>query len=114
MLILVDALTDAILLTINPVLFSFGQMSVVRCRVSLLTVLDAGFAVFQIAGLLRAQRTILDAVGNATLLVGFAAIYLIDPRMAGIDDARSGTRGGCGLGNGGADEHQPSDCQHPE
>ncbi len=114
MLILVDALTDAILLTINPVLFSFGQMSVVRCHVSLLTVLDAGFAVFQIAGLLRAQRTILDAVGNATLLVGFAAIYLIDPRMAGIDDARSGTRGGCGLGNGGADEHQPSDCQHPE
>jgi len=113
-LILIDALADAILLTIDPVLFRFGQMSVVRCHVSLLAVLHAGFAVFQIAGLLRAQRTILDAVGNAILLVGFATVYLIDPRMAGINDARSGARGGCGLGNGGGGEYQASDCQDQE
>ena len=114
MLILIDALADAILLTIDPVLFRFGQMSVVRCHVFLLAVLHAGFAVFQIAGLLRAQRTILDAVGNAILLVGLATVYLIDPRMAGVDNARSGTRGGCGLGNGGAGEYQASDCQDQE
>jgi len=110
-LLFVDAPADAVLLAINSLLFCLGEVAVVRGHVLLLTVLYAGFALLQIAGLFRAQGAVVDAVGDAILLASFAAVYLIYPGMAGIDDARSGARGGCGLGNGGAGKHQAADCQ---
>jgi len=109
-LVLVDALADAILLAINPILFCFGEVTVVRRHVFLLTVLHVGFAFLQIAGLFRAQGAVLDTVGDAILLPGFATVHLVHPGMARVDDTRSGARG-CGLGNGGTGEQQATDCQ---
>ena len=111
MLVLVDALADSILLPINPILLRLGEMTVVRRHVLFLTVLHAGFAVLQIAGLFRAQGAVLDATGDAILLVRFATVYLIDAGMARIDYARSSARGCCGLGNRGTGEHQSPDSQ---
>jgi len=113
-LVPVDAPTDPILLPINSVLLGLGQVAIVRRHVPLLAVLHAGFALLQIAGFFRSQGAVLDAVGDAVLLVGFAAVYLIHAGMARIDDARSGTRSGCGLGDRGARKHQTSNCQDQE
>ena len=93
MLVLIDTLADSILLPINPILFRLGEMTVVRRHVLFLAVLHVGFAVLQIAGLFRAQGAVLDAVGDAILLVRFATVYLIDAGMARIDYARSSARG---------------------
>ena len=90
MLILIDTLADAILLPINPILFRLGEMTVVRRHVFFLAVLHVGFAVLQITGLFRAQGAVLDATGDAILLVRFTAVYLIHAGTARIDDARSG------------------------
>src|SRR4029077_6785645 len=109
--VFVDAAADAILLAIDPLLFGLSQVTVVRGHVFLLTVLHAGLALLQIAGLFRAQGAIVDAVGDAILLASFAAVYLINPGVARIDNARSSARGGCGLGNGGAGKYQAADCQ---
>ena len=111
MLVLIDTLADSILLAIDPILFRLGEMTVVRRHVFFLAVFHAGFAVLQITGLFRAQGAVLDAVGDAILLVGFAAVYLIDAGMAGIDYTRSSARGCCGLGNRGTGEHQSADSQ---
>jgi len=43
-LVLVDGLADPILLPVNPVLFCFREMAVVRCHVLLLAILHACFA----------------------------------------------------------------------
>lgn len=43
-LVCIDALADAILLTVNPVLFRLGKMAVVRCHIFLLALLHTGFA----------------------------------------------------------------------
>jgi len=87
-LVLVDALADSILLPINPILLRLGEVTVVRSHVLFLAALHVGFAVLQIAGLSRAQGAVFNAVGDAILLVGFAAVYLIHAGMARIDYAR--------------------------
>ena len=43
-LVFIDALADAILLPVNPVLFRLGKMAVVPCHIFLLALLHAGFA----------------------------------------------------------------------
>jgi len=88
-LVLVDALADAVLLPVDPFLFRLGQVAIVSSHIFLLTALHVGFAFLQIGGLFRAQRAALDAVGNAILLTGLATVYLIHPGMARIDRARS-------------------------
>jgi hypothetical protein len=114
-LVLMDAPADAIFSPIEPNLFRLGQVALVRGHVFLFPCLQAGFAVLQVAGFFRAQGAVLDAVGNAILLPGFATVYLIHPGMARIDNTRSSGRGRCcGLGNGGTGEHQPTDCQDQE
>lgn len=111
MLVLVDALANSILLAINPILLRLGEVTVVRSHVLFLAVLHAGFAVLQVAGLFWAQGAVPDTVGNAILLGGFAAVYLINAGMARIDYARSGARGGCGLGDRGTGKHQSPESQ---
>ena len=88
MLVPVDAPTDPILSPIDPVLLGLGQVAIVRRHVPFLAVLHAGFPFLQIAGFFRSQGAILDAVGDAVLLVGFATVYPIHARVARIDDAR--------------------------
>ena len=90
MLVLRDRVANAILLPINPFLFRPGEVAIVRGHVLLLTPLHLGFAVFQVTGLSRVQGAIADALGDALLLAGLAAVYLIHPGMARIDNAGSG------------------------
>ena len=89
MLVLVDALADPVLLTIDPFLLGPGQMAVVLRHVRLFTILHTGLAILQVSGLLRSQRTVLNTIANALLLVFFTSVHLIDARMAGIDNARA-------------------------
>jgi len=49
----------------------------------LLTVLHLGFSFLQIGRLFRAQGAVLNAVGDAILLPGFAAVDLIHPGWPG-------------------------------
>lgn len=95
MFVFIDRLADAVLLTVDAVLFGLGQMAVVSRHVFLFAVLDGGFALLKIRGLLRAQLAAGNAIGNALLLVSFASIDLIYARMTGIDDSGAGT-GSCG------------------
>ena len=90
MLVPVDAPADVILALVQVLLLRLGQVSVVRRHVFLFRLLQAGFAVLQMAGFARAQGAVLDAVRDAILLPGFATVHLIHPGMARVDDARSG------------------------
>jgi hypothetical protein len=110
MFVLVNAPADAVFTVIQLALFGFGQMAVVLRHVSLLLLLHAGVTALQIGGFLWTQRSVLDAIGDPLLLIRFALVHFIYPRMTGIDDTWSGA-GGCGLGSSGADEYQPSYCQ---
>ena len=69
-LILIDALANAVLLPVNPILFRLGEVAIVRGHIFLLTVLHVGFSFLQIGGLLRSQGAVLNAVGDAILLLG--------------------------------------------
>src|ERR1700688_5216752 len=98
MLVLIDALADPVLLTIDPFLLGLGEMAVVLRHVFLFAVLHTGLALLEVGCLLRIQFPALGAVANALLLLCLGAIYLIDARMAGSDHA--GPRPGsasCGL-----------------
>src|ERR1035438_10124168 len=89
MLVLVYALADPVLLTIDPFLLGLGEIAVVLRHVLLLAVLHTGLALLEIGRLLRVQFAARDAVANALLLVFLATVHFIDPRMAGIDNTRS-------------------------
>jgi hypothetical protein len=88
-LVFVDALADPVLALIQVALFGLGQMAVMLRHVIGFLLLHAGLAPFQIGSLLRAQRAVVDAVGDTLLLILFAAVYLIYARVTRIDDARS-------------------------
>ena len=88
--VFVNAVADAVLAPIQLALFRFGQMAVVLRHVRLFLLLDAGFAPLQICRLMRIQRTVVDPVGNAFLLVLFASVHFIHARMTRINDSRSG------------------------
>src|ERR1700674_4179836 len=111
-LILVDALADAVLLTIDPFLLGLGEVAVVLRHVLLFVVLHAGLALLEMRCLLRIQFPALHAVANTPLLVLLPSVHFIDARMAGIDNARARSRSSsCGLSRGGASEHKSPDCQ---
>src|SRR5208337_420155 len=113
MLVLVDfgALTVGFLVELLLVLL--GEVAVVLGHISLFVVLQTLLALFQVGSLPRRQLVVLDAVGNAVLLVLFALIDLIDPRMAGINLARAGAGSVAvlGLSRGSTDSHQTTHCQ---
>ena len=90
MLVFVDGLADAILTLVEASLFGLGQVTAMPGHISLLLILNALFALFQMRGLPRRQLTVLYAAGDALLLVGLAAIHLVDARMAGINSPRTG------------------------
>jgi ABC-type glucose/galactose transport system permease subunit len=84
-----DALADAVLLTIDYPLLCLGEMAVILRHVSLFAILHAGLAIFQVGSLLRGRRFVLHAIANALLLVFFARVNFVNPRMARIDNARA-------------------------
>src|SRR5579864_6501346 len=108
MLVFVDALAHIVLAVVEIFLLGLGQMTVVSRHVFLLRILNALFAFFQTRSLSGRQLAIFYAIGDAVLLVGFAAIHLVDARMTRIDLSRTGLR----LSSGGANKHQTTHCQN--
>jgi len=108
MLVFVDALAHTILPLVEMLLLSLGQMTIVSGHVFLFLMLNALFALFQMRSLSGRELAILDAVRDALLLIGLAAIHLVDARMARIDLSRTGLR----LSRGGANRHQATCCQN--
>jgi len=94
MFVSVDRAADAVLLAVDTALFSLRHVAIVLGHVFLLAFLYAGFALFEIGGLLRRKLAIFNAFANALLLTGFATIHLIDARVLGIDDSGTGARSG--------------------
>lgn len=87
--VFVDALADAVLLTIDPALLRLGEVAVVLGHISLFAILHIRLALFEVRRLLCAQFTAADAVRDALLLVLFASVDFIHTRMARIDNART-------------------------
>jgi len=54
-LVFIDALADAVLLAVDSALLTLGKVAVVRRHIFLFAVLNAGFALFEVRGLLRVQ-----------------------------------------------------------
>ena len=108
MLVFVDGFANAVLTPVEMILLSLRQVPVILGHVALLLVLNALFAPFQMRSLSRRQLTVLYAVRNAILLVGFAAIDLVHARMARIDLSRTGLR----LCSSGPNKHQTTRRQN--
>jgi hypothetical protein len=111
-LVAIDSTANTILAAVQLTLLRLCQMPVVLGHIFLLGSLQASFSLLQTAGLLRTQRSLPDAIGDAILLPVFAAVYLIHTRMAGVNRARSAARcaSSCGLGKSGANQYQASQC----
>lgn len=88
-LIAMNAAADAIFAVVQVALLGFGQMSVVSRHIFPLRLLQLGFAFFQMRRFFRAQRAVADATSNALLLTSFAAVDLVDARVARIFHARA-------------------------
>jgi hypothetical protein len=76
-------------LTALPVLFALklgflggSQVAVVRSLIPRFLALNLGLGFLQLGSLAGAQLTILDAVGNAVLLVLLAIVYMVFPLMS--------------------------------
>ena len=108
MLVFVDGLAHAVLALVETLLLSLGQVTVVSRHVSFLLVLNALFALFQMRSLFWRELASLGAIRDALLLIGFAAIDLIDARMTRIDLSRTSLW----LSRGGANKHQTTYCQN--
>jgi hypothetical protein len=113
MFVFVDLLAGMVLFLVELLLFALGQVTVVGGHIPLLLVLDVLFLPFHVRGLSRGHGAVLDAVGDAVLLILLAAIDFIDARMPRIDLPRSRT--GCvvvlSLSSGGANKHETTHCQ---
>ena len=113
MLVFVDLLTGAVLFLVELSLFALGQVTIVGGHIRFLLVLDVLFAVFHARSLSRRHGVVLEAVGDAVLLILLAGIDFVDARMTRIDLPRS--RAGCvavlGLSSGGANKHETTHCQ---
>lgn len=92
MLVFVNGLADAVLLTIDASLLGFGEMPVVRRHVFLLAVLHIRLSLFEVGGLLCAELSTLNAIGNALLLVLFALVNFIHTWVARIDNSGTSAR----------------------
>jgi hypothetical protein len=115
MLVFGDARAHVIGLAIELALVLFGEVAVVFGHVFFLVVLEALFAAFETCGLSGSKLSVLDAVGNAPLLVSLAPVHLIDARMAGIHLSRADTGSVVVLGlSGGTDDHQAACCHDEE
>ena len=68
------------------------EMTIVLGHESLLVILQAFFTTLQPAGFCRRELAILNAVGDSFLLIGLAAIDLVDAGMSGIDLSGSSAR----------------------
>jgi hypothetical protein len=112
--VFVDFLALTVGLFVELLLILLGQVAVVCRHVLLFVILQALLAFFQIRGLSRRELTILHAVGNAVLLILFALVDLVDPRMVGIIHARAGARSVGLLRSGGSDKHQTTHCKNCE
>jgi hypothetical protein len=115
MLVFGDARAHVIGFAIELALVLFGEVAVVFGHVFFLIVLEALFAAFETCGLSGREFSVLDAVGNAPLLVGLTAVDLIDSGMTGIDLSRAGAGSVVvlGLSGGGSDNHQAA-SRHDE
>ena len=113
MLVFVDLPAGLVLFLVKPPLLAFSQVTVVGSHVRFLLVLGPLLAIFQMRRLSRRQRPVLIAVGDAVLLILFAAIDFVNAGMTGIDHSRS--RAGCvavlSLSSGGANRYQTTHCQ---
>ncbi len=112
-LISVDLPAGLVLLLVEPPLLALGQVTIVGSHISFLLILGPLLAVFQVRGLSGRQGAVLLAVGDAVLLILFAAIDFVDAGMIRIDYSRS--RAGCvavlGLSSGGTNRYQTTHCQ---
>lgn len=84
-----DAGAHMIRFAIELALVFLCEMTIVLGHKSLLVILQAFFATLQPPRLCGRELAILDTVRDSFLLVGFAAIDLVDARMSGIDLSRS-------------------------
>jgi len=84
-----DAVAHMIGFAIELALVLLCEMTIVLGHESLLVILQAFLATLEPAGLCRRELAIFNAVGDSFLLIGFAAIDLVDARMSGIDLSRS-------------------------
>ena len=111
MFISINLPAGTILFPVQLSLLAFCKVTIVRGHIRFFLIFDMVLSVFQVSGLAGRKRTVLHAVGDAILLVGFAAIHFIDARMARINLSRS--RAGCvlGLSSGGSNKHQTTHCQ---
>src|ERR1700724_2734481 len=110
MLVFVNGLAHVVLSFVEILLFSLGQMSVVRGHVLLLRVLNVLLALFNTRGLSRRELAVLHTVGDSLLLARLAAIDLVDAGMPRIDLSRTSLR----LCSSGPNKHQTTRCQNYE
>ena len=82
--VLVNALAHMVRFPVELALVFLGEVPIVGGHVFLLVILQALFAFLKMRGLTGRQLSILDAVGNAVLLVCLAPIYLVH-RVDGRD-----------------------------
>jgi len=110
MLVFVDALAHVVGFFVELVLVLLGQVAVILGHVALFIVLQALLAAFEVGGLTRSEFAVLDPVRDAVLLIGFAAVDLVDTRVPGIDLAGTGSGSiGLGLSKGRSNDHQTAD-----
>src|ERR1700677_3716693 len=98
----IDAPGFLVLLRMDGLAILFCQVTVILRAHTPLFAVDAGFLVFQARGLTCGQLPVLDAVGNAVLLVDLALVDVI------VMCARSG----CGLSDHRRGRDDESRCKH--
>ncbi len=86
-----DAIAHVIGLAVELALVLLGEMTVIFRHVFLFVVLQTLFTVFQTRRLSGRELAVLNAVGDAVLLTGLAAVDLVHARMTRIDLPRSGS-----------------------
>ena len=109
MLVFIDALAHVIGFVIQLALILLRQVAVVFGHVLLFIVLQALFATLEPARFSRSELTALDAVADPILLVLFALVNLVHPRMTRIDDPWTRSRSIVLLCNRRSDKHQTTD-----
>jgi len=84
-----DAGAHMIRFAIELALVFLCEMTIVLGHESLLVILQAFFSTLEPAGFCRRELAIFHSIRDSFLLIGFAAIDLVDARMSRIDLSRS-------------------------
>ncbi len=100
MLVGSDAPAHVIGFTIELTLMLLGEVALVLRHVFFLIILETLFSTFETARLSGSELTVLDAIGNAILLKGFATVDLVDARMTRINLTRTSAGDVLGLSRG--------------